>query len=65
MTEIKSIVFDIISITTIWGLINCTNDNCYKFYINSKYVNLGFEYNKTYLILLGTGVSGYILSKYV
>jgi hypothetical protein len=65
MTEIKSIVFDIISITTIWGLINCSNNTCYKFYMNGRYVNWEFEYNKTYLILLGTGVSGYILSKYV
>jgi hypothetical protein len=61
---IKTAIIDIVSITTIWGLINCSDNISCNFFMNSKYFNLEFNYSKKYLIIVGLGVSGYVLGKY-
>ena len=63
---IKNITYDIISIITLWGLINTSNIP-YNFYINinNKYFNYNtnINYNKI-LIITGLGTSFFILRKY-
>jgi hypothetical protein len=62
---ITNVTFDIIAVTTIWGLINSEQSkNGFSFYINSKYINYELNYRHSYNIFLGAGVSALILSKY-
>ena len=62
---IRDVTFDIIAITTIWGLFNNQEStNGFSFYINSKYINYELNYRKSYGTILGTGISLYLLSKY-
>jgi len=69
MSNLNSLItnttFDIIALTTLWGLINSEQSkNGFSFYINSKYINYELNYRQSYNIILGTGVSIFLLSKY-
>jgi hypothetical protein len=50
---IKNVAFDVISVITVWGFLNCVKDEPLVFY-NNIYIR----------IMIGVGVSTYILSKY-
>jgi hypothetical protein len=58
---IKGSTYDIIAITTIWALLNNPDMplNYFKYNDNKHYV-----IHPTYKILIGIGVSFYVLSKY-
>lgn len=62
---ITDVTFDIIALTTVWGLINSQKStNGFSFYINSRYINYELNYRQSYNVFLGTGISLYLLSKY-
>ena len=62
---ITDVTFDIIAITTVWGLISSQQSTYgFSFYINSRYINYELNYRHSYNIFLGIGVSALILSKY-
>lgn len=50
---IKNVAFDVISVITVWGVLNCVKNKPLVFY-NNIYIR----------IMIGVGVSTYILSKY-
>ena len=63
---IKYITFDIISVITIWGLVNVSNIP-YNFYINinNNYINYNNNIKlNNILIFTGIGTSLFILKKY-
>ena len=63
---IKNITYDIISIVTVWGLVNSSYIP-YNFYINinNKYLNYNASiYYKNILIFTGIGISFFALRKY-
>ena len=68
MTEtnnlIKNVAFDIISLTTIWALINSNNSSSrYRMYFNNY--NLDINYHPIYSTILGFGFSVHLLIKYI
>jgi hypothetical protein len=69
MTEtndlIKEVAFDVISITTIWGLIISTNSSLdhYRCFAESKYFNLSFSFQDI-TKLVAYGSSAFLIAKY-
>jgi len=63
---IRTVALDIISITTIWALINIQCNNKYNFYFNidNKFIKTRFEYSPTYGTIIGLGTSLLLLKKY-
>jgi hypothetical protein len=61
---IKDVAFDIISVITVWNLLNNSSSNNYnvKAYYNSY--NFNFSYSPIYSSIIGTGFSIFVLSKY-
>jgi hypothetical protein len=62
---IRTVAFDIISITTIWALIN-SHYGEYSFFINidNKYIKTKFDYMPIYGKIMGMGASFILLRKY-
>jgi len=57
---IKESTCDIIALTTIWALLNNPDIPLNYF----KYNNKLYDFNTTYKIIFGVGISLYIISKY-
>lgn len=57
---ITMVAYDIISITTIWALINSK----YSFYANIDNRFIKFDYSPIYGTLIGVGASLFLLRKY-
>ena len=62
---ITTVAFDIISITTIWALINSQYGQ-YSFFldIDNKYIKTRFDYMPIYGTIMGMGTSFILLKKY-
>ena len=60
---IKGVAFDIISMITIWGLVNIVNPDDLSAYIYMSTYKL-YVYSPKYLRIAAMGASGFILSKY-
>lgn len=59
---INMVAFDIISITTVWALINTQ----YGFFLNidNKFLKINIQYSPIYGTLMGFGTSLLLLKKY-
>lgn len=61
---ITTVAFDIISITTIWALINSQSGQYSFFYIDNKYIKTRIDYMSIYGKIMGIGTSFLLLKKY-
>ena len=59
---ITTVAYDIISITTIWALINSNSNN--SFYVNIDHRFIKFNYSPIYSTIIGISASLFLLRKY-